>query len=269
MSSPTVVAEPAEAPREGVVTARPPRRPGSWRVIEATPTPTSTAQTIARRVATVVSAVGVLALLLMVYEFQLSAIPEARAQAELLATFKQAVPTTTLDVSSKALTEGSPVAVLRIRRVGIDQVVVEGSTPTDLKLGPGHLSASPLPGEYGNSVLEGRRTTYGSPFSKLDSLRKGDRIDVTTGQGDFTYIVSNVKHIDPGQPDVVAGTADSRLTLITSNPAFFATGRLAVIAKLDGDPVAVPSRPPQLEDANQLGVAGDPLGLALGLIWLM
>jgi hypothetical protein len=59
------------------------------------------------------------------------------------------------------------------------------------------------------------------------------------------------------------------LTLVTSDPAFFATGRLAVIATLKGDPVAVPNRPPQLEDNLQLGVAGDPLGLALGLVWLI
>lgn len=231
--------------------------------------PSSPAQIISRRVGVVVTAIGMLATLLLVYEFKLSSIPAQRTQAELLATFKQAVPTTTLDQSSAALTEGSAVALLRIPRLGIDQVVVEGSTPTDTKRGPGHLSASPLPGEYGNAVIEGRRTTYGGPFANLDSVRKGDKIDATTGQGVFTYTVSKVAHLSPGDKDVVSGSSDSRLTLMTSDPAFFATGRLAVVATLNGDPIAVPHRPPQLEDEIQLGVAGDPLGLALGLVWLL
>lgn len=233
------------------------------------PAPASSTQIFARRGGVVATAIGLLALLFLVYEFQLSQLPAARQQAELLRGFKQSVPTTTLDLSSARLTEGSAVALLRIPKRGIGQsVVVEGSTPSDLKLGPGHLSASPLPGEYGNSVIEGRRTTYGSPFGKLESVHKGDRIDVSTGQGAFTYTVTKVQHLSPGDPDVVSASNSSELTLVTSDPAFFASGRLAVIAKLDGDPIAVPSRPPQLEDNLQLGVVGDPFGLAVGMLWL-
>ncbi|MBV8527581.1 MAG: class E sortase [Candidatus Dormibacteraeota bacterium] len=226
------------------------------------------ARAVVQRVALIVTAAGVLAGLLLAYEFSLSSLPQQRLQAELLATFKQAVPTTTLDIPSTTPADGTPVALLRVPRRGIAQVVVEGSSPSDLKLGPGHLSASPMPGEYGNAVIAGRRTTYGAPFGRLPSLRRGDAIYVTTGQGAFTYIVSKVEHASSSQPDVVDASKDSRLTLFTSDPALIATGRLAVVAKLQGDPIALDKRPATLLDAGQLGLAGDPIGLALGIVWL-
>lgn len=248
---------PAEAPRTASVLAQ-----GRESVLP------SRAHAVIRRMALAVTAIGLLAALLLTYEFVLSSIPTARVQAELLATFKEAVPTTTLDMPSTTPAEGTPVALLRIPRRGINQVVVEGSSPSNLKLGPGHLSASPMPGEYGNAVIEGRRTTYGSPFGRLASVRRGDKINVTTGQGVFTYIVSKVEHVGSTQADVVVGSKDSRLTLLTSDPALVATGRLAVIAKLQGEPIALDKRPATLLDATHLGLAGDPAGLALGLLWL-
>jgi len=227
-----------------------------------------TTRAVVRRVAVAVTAVGVFAAGLLAYEFLLSWIPEAKAQTELLATYKQSVPTTTLDRPSTAPAAGSPVALMRLPGSTAGAVVVEGSSPSELKMGPAHLSASPLPGEYGNSVIAGRRTTYGSPFGRLDRLRKGDVITVATGQGVFRYKVTKLTHVDAGQPDVVAGSRSSQLTLVTSDPAFVATGRLAVIATLQGKPIAVPTRPAVLLDPAQLGLTGDPLGLALGVLWL-
>ena len=225
------------------------------------------ARSLVARAAVVLTAVSLVAGLLLVYEFGLSGIPESRMQSELLAAFKLAVPTTTLDAPSATPKEGSPVALLRIPRLGLTQVVIEGSSATDLKNGPGHLSASPLPGEYGNAVIEGRRTTYGSPFGSIGSLRKGDGISVATGQGAFTFTISKVTRVSAGQHDVVGTTQDSRLTLVTSDPPLIPTGRLAVIATLKGPPVAVATRPPALESATQLGLTGDFGGLGLGIIW--
>lgn len=221
------------------------------------------------RIAAVVTAISVLAALLLAYEFWFSSIPAARAQAELLAAFQEAVPTTTLDSPASTPVEGAPIALLSIPRLNLNsEVVVEGSSASDLKMGPGHLSASPLPGEYGNAVILGRRTTYGSPFGGIGSLHKGDTIKVATGQGAVTYKVSKVERIGPGKQDVVGDTKDSRLTLVTSDPALVPTGRLAVVATLKGKPLAVPTRPAALEDIGQLGLTGDFGGLVLGLVFL-
>ena len=268
MTSPVTVVQPPAPPRADALARVPPPRKGVS--LDAAPSVGgvhSHRLAVVRIVGVVVTAIGALAALLLAYEFVLSNLPASRQQSELLATFKQLVPTTTLDEPSQTPAEGGPIALLTISKLGLSQVVVEGSSPTDLKLGPGHLSSSPLPGEYGNAVIEGRRTTYGSPFGRLESLRRGDTISVATGQGQFTYTVSAIKHVASGQADVIGSSDDSRLTLVTSDPAYIATGRLAVVAKLNGNPVAVATRPSVLDDRQDLGLIGDPLGLGIGLIW--
>jgi sortase A len=144
--------------------------------------------------------------------------------------------------------------------------VVQGSSPGDLKQGPGHLPGSPLPGEYGNAVIFGHRLAYGGPFQHLDQLAKGDHIVVDTGQGRFTYTVSGETIVHPGQNDVIGRSADSRLTLVTSASAF-SSDRLAVTATLDGNPVGVATRPFAPAGADQLGTSGDIAGLYLALLW--
>ena len=232
------------------------------------PAPTPSARRNWRLLAgRLLSTAGVLVALFIVFELALSGLEEQRAQAALLPSFQAALQTTILDRETATPAEGSPVALLQIPSAGVSQVVVEGTTPSDLKSGPGHLRGSPIPGEFGNAVIAGRRTTYGAPFGSLNTLRKGDTIKVATGQGLFTYTVSQVRHVSPGQPDPVVGTTDSRLTLITSDPAYLASGRLAVVAMLHGKPVAVARRAPALVGATDLGLTGDPLGLGLGIIW--
>jgi LPXTG-site transpeptidase (sortase) family protein len=273
--SPERTDSPIVAPERPVWMIEPPSDPQQPAPASATPPaarPSTAALSPARRAvlragrgATIV---GALALLLLVYEFLLSGIPYGRTQAALLSTFKQQVPTTLLGAPTAPVVEGTPVALLTIPRIGATDVVVEGSTPTDLKAGPGHLRNTPLPGEFGNSVIEGRRTTYGSPFGQLGLLRKGDVINVATGQGAVVYKVTTVGYVKEGQTDPITSTADSRLTLLTSDPAFVATGRLAVTAALSGKPLAVPTRAAVAAGATDLGLAGDPLGLGIGLIFL-
>ena len=52
---------------------------------------------------------------------------------------------------------------------------MQGTTSGLTRAGPGHLAASVLPGQPGNSVIIGRQTSYGGPFKRLASLHAGDR----------------------------------------------------------------------------------------------
>jgi sortase A len=212
-------------------------------------------------------AAGVVVASFIVFELVISGLAEQRAQAALLPEFRTAVTTTTLDRPTTTAAEGGPVALLQIPRIGLSQVVVQGTSPSDLKSGPGHLRASSLPGEFGNAVIAGRRTSYGGPFGHLDVLAEGDTIKVATGQGYFTYKVQNVRRVSPGQTDPIVGTTNSRLTLVTSDPAYLATGRLVVVAVLQGRPLSVDLRAPAFVAPSDLGLSGDPLGLGLGIIW--
>jgi sortase A len=220
-----------------------------------------------RRAGRVTLGIGAFAALFVAYELAITPLTEQNAQASLLNQFQQTITTTSVDAPRSTPVEGSPVALMDIPAIGLTQVVVEGTTPSDLKTGPGHLMDTPLPGEAGNVVIAGRRTTYGSPFARLGTLARGDTIKIDTGQGTATYVINGVVHVSPGATDPLLQTPDSRLTLLTSDPAFIASGRLVVEASLQGPPLDLAQRPTVLVGAADLGLTGDPLGLALGLIW--
>ena len=151
-------------------------------------------------------------------------------------------PPPTVGPTITAPNEGSPVGIIRIDKIGLDKVIVEGTATNDLRQGPGHYIGTPLPGEAGNAAIAGHRTTYGAPFYDLDKLSAGDLIDVTTVQGAFTYQVTGSLVVSPSDDAVVADTPTPQLTLTTCNPRFSASSRLVVRAKLITPPA--PTLPP-------------------------
>ncbi len=204
----------------------------------------------------------------LVFEFGLSGLIAQHSQQDLLPVFKAEALTTELGAPGASPPEGTPVALLSIPRLGLKVLVVEGSSSTDLEAGPGHLTVSPMPGEFGNSVLLGRRTTYGAPLRDLNLLRSGDLISVTTGQGTFSYVVRSVGRVGPEDVGPLSGTLDSRLTIVTSDQPYLYTGRLAVVAMLQGQPVAVATRNPPPVTASDLGLASNPVWLAPAFVTL-
>src|SRR5205085_929008 len=71
---------------------------------------------------------------------------------------------------------GQPIGRLRIKAIGVNKVVVEGTTTDILPKGPGHYPAQPLPGAPGTVAFAGHRTTYGAPFKHVNELKKGNLI---------------------------------------------------------------------------------------------
>ncbi|HVV35511.1 MAG TPA: class E sortase [Acidimicrobiales bacterium] len=135
--------------------------------------------------------------------------------------------------------EGDPITRIRIQKIGVDVVVVEGTTPAALKAGAGHYRGTPLPCEMGNVAIAGHRTTYGKPFNQLDRLAPGDKIELTTPVGSCEYVVTdrgaspNPFVVDPSNISIVANTPGERnLTLTTCNPKGSARQRLVIRAHL-------------------------------------
>ena len=93
--------------------------------------------------------------------------------------------------------DGDPVGRLRIDRIGLSSVVVEGTDAGDLRTGPGHYPGTPLPGQRGTVAIAGHRTTYGAPFRKIDKVRPRDEIVVTMPYGRFTYRVERTRIVPP------------------------------------------------------------------------
>ena len=131
--------------------------------------------------------------------------------------------------------------MIKIDKIGVDKVVVEGTSVPDLRKGPGHYTGSPLPGQLGNSAIAGHRTTYGAPFGDLDQLAPGDTISVRTLTGTWDYeVLDNYPiAVNPDQTEVLDPTTDpatgqplATLTLTTCEPKYQATKRLVVKAQL-------------------------------------
>ena len=127
----------------------------------------------------------------------------------------------------------SPVTRLRLRRLGIDVVVVEGVTTDALRAGAGHYPNTPLPGRRGNVAIAGHRVTYGHPFRDLDRVVRGDRVELETPVGTFVYVVTVEPFVvAPGDLSVLRQDARSMLTLTTCNPVRSDRERLVVQAVL-------------------------------------
>jgi len=129
-------------------------------------------------------------------------------------------PTAERDYLNKVLADGQPVAQLVIEKLGINEIVVEGTDSNTMRAGVGHRRDTVLPGQEGMTVLFGRAWTYGAPFADLSKLKVGDEITTYTGQGKSTYKVSGIRRAgDKGLGPIKAGT--NHLVLVSAEGQFF------------------------------------------------
>jgi sortase A len=134
--------------------------------------------------------------------------------------------------------ESTGFARMRVPRVGLDAVVFEGVDTESLAKGPGHMPGTSLPGQPGNSVISGHRTTHGRPFHDFDLLVPGDRVEIETAIGNHIYEVRDSFIVAPTDVWVTDQRDGGWLTLTTCNPKYSATERLIVTAELVSGPNA-------------------------------
>lgn len=173
---------------------------------------------------------GILVGLFVVYELLVTDLITARHQATLRDDLARRFQVGGPGGEAPRPAAGRGLAILRIPRIDLEAVVVEGVGLEDLQKGPGHYSRTPLPGEDGNVGIAGHRTTYGKPFWSLDELRPGDEIFLRTGEGEFVYEVAWTRVVLPSQSEVLDPTPRPALTLTTCEPKFSAAKRLIVRA---------------------------------------
>lgn len=217
-------------------------------------------RSLLRGLGLVLVTLGLLTLSFAGYQLWGTGVEEARAQSTLAAEFERtlaAPPASAAGVDDPVVTgpskaspasapaprpeRGEAVARMEIPRIGLERVVVEGVQRDDLKRGPGHYPETPLFGEEGNVAVAGHRTTYGSPFARLDELEVGDEIVTETPAGRFVYVVTGQEIVSPSDVSVIAPSEGSTLTLTTCHPRYSARQRLVVFAELRGDPLPVPA----------------------------
>lgn len=160
----------------------------------------------------------------------------------------------------KAPQLGDALGRLEIPRLKISAVIVEGSDDKTLKLGPGHVPGTSLPGEPGNIAIAGHRDTF---FRPLKDVQSGDKIIVTTPHGRIEYAVQYAEIVSPIDLDSLDPTSGSELTLITCYPFVYvgsAPDRFIVHAtRTDGppSPTATTQSPESAPPANSVPLRSD------------
>jgi len=213
------------------------------------------------------SVAGLLVVLFLGYLTAFSGVQELRAQNHLTAALKglPGLPALTGVVPSN----GDPVAILTIPTLGLRDVVIAGTSAGDLEQGPGFLLGSAPPGTHGNAVIAGRRLTFGGPFSRIGSLRAGDKIDIVSSLGSFSYVVEQVGTAVAGETDPVGPIDTPQLTLVTAASSFAPNGLEFVVAKLVGKPVAFVERQAIVPPQGDFGLVGDPHAWLGVVIWTL
>lgn len=130
---------------------------------------------------------------------------------------------------------GQPVEVLgtiAIPKLELATDLYEGISLAVLDNGPGHWPGTALPGQWGNVVVGGHRTSHDRPFRYLDRLEPGDEIIYTTMAGQFVYLVTAVIIVDESDVWIADQTPAFTTTLFACHPPGSTRQRIVVQATL-------------------------------------
>ena len=97
-------------------------------------------------------------------------------------------------------------------------MVVNGVSNDDLRLGPGHIPGTALPGRSGNVGIAGHRDTV---FRPLRSIRKDQVILLTTLHRQDRYRVVWTAIVSPKDTSALRRSIRDSLTLVTCYPFDF------------------------------------------------
>jgi sortase A len=210
---------------------------------------------VVRGLGEVLITVGVLLLLMCVYQLWWTNVESAQAisasRDEIVRSWHQPAPTPTPAPSSGSPSSaptptaqpvpayGTGFALLYIPRLR-DKVwglpIHQGTSKDVLAQGAGHYRASAMPGDLGNFAIAAHRSTHDEPFANFPDLQAGDKVYVQTRT---TWYVYTLTHDDshltptdvwvvepvPGQPG--AAPTQRLLTMTTCTPRYGSTGRWA------------------------------------------
>jgi len=109
-----------------------------------------------------------------------------------------------------------PVARLSAKSGKVDLIVLAGGSGRTLAFGPGHLSASSMPGESGNSVIAGHRDTH---FNFLRNVEIGESLVIEKiGGRKHLYKIIGIDVVDSRRGSLLLDTDAAILSLVTCYP---------------------------------------------------
>ncbi|HVF07957.1 MAG TPA: sortase [Actinomycetota bacterium] len=159
----------------------------------------------------------------------------AEAQERLRTAFERDIGGAPADPSTAPdrVPLGDAYAQIEIPAIGVNFMVVQGTSYEDLKDGPGHYPDTADPWDDAGRVgIAGHRTTYQAPFFDLEELTSGDAIVVRTRYGTYRYEIDEVFVIpSEGSGRVLTQTPRPTLVLTTCHPKYSSSDRLIVTAR--------------------------------------
>ncbi|MBT8135374.1 MAG: class GN sortase [Gammaproteobacteria bacterium] len=109
-----------------------------------------------------------------------------------------------------------PVARLQSFKHDVDLIVLSGMSGATMAFGPGHMNASALPGNEGNSIIGAHRDTH---FEFLQKLTIGDRLLVERNDGsEHWFRVAYIEVADSTAGQLPLNLGGSWMTLVTCYP---------------------------------------------------
>jgi sortase A len=111
------------------------------------------------------------------------------------------------------------IAILEVPRLGLREIVLEGSSGRNLAFGPALLNTSQLD-QSSDRVLSGHRDTH---FSFLKEIKTGDLLRLHTATEIREYRVSFQEAVDSRHQSLIIDDSVDRLTLLTCYPFDAAT----------------------------------------------
>lgn len=122
---------------------------------------------------------------------------------------------------------------IKIPSIGVDQVLNLGVSDKVLSKGFGLWPGTARPGEVGNAVVGGHRTSHTKPLANIDKLKVGARIYFTVPTGMAVYQVTKSKIIKPRDTWILRQGKTATATFFACHPPNFITYRYVVFAKLE------------------------------------
>jgi sortase A len=121
---------------------------------------------------------------------------------------------------------------IKIPKIGVEMTMYEGIRLSTLDYGPGHWPGTALPGQIGNVVVGGHRTSKHQVFRNVDQLVPGDEIIFSDDNGEHVYHVTSVEIVEPSAVWIVNPTETATATLFACHPPGSTAQRIVVFADL-------------------------------------
>lgn len=112
---------------------------------------------------------------------------------------------------------GDEIAIMRVKSVGLETVIVEGTDTKYLKYYACHFEGTAMPGEDGNFSVAGHSSyLYNQVFNELHKVKINDKIEIENTKGIFKYNITEIFDTEAENTFVLdQDTSKKEITLVT------------------------------------------------------